>query len=78
MKRYDDPTLRDQALEVLSTSDVPVSIDYVRHHLSVCWQTARAVLFNLVLEGKIRGTKTTAGWFFSADQEKGQNRKRNS
>jgi len=73
MTRYDDPSLCAQIVDVVAQSKVPVSIDYIRHHVGVGWQTARAALLNLVFEGRLVGKKTTAGWIFLVNEE-GKNR----
>jgi len=69
MATYDDPRLCAEVVKVVARSELPVSIDYVRHHLAIGWQTARAALFNLVVEGRLIGRKTTAGWTFSVNEE---------
>ena len=43
---------------------MPLSIEYVARHLEVGWGTARAMLLELALEGKIACQKTTKSWIF--------------
>lgn len=63
--RYDDEGLQQSVLRIVEQARVPVSVDYVRHNLHSTWPTARAILFALALEGKLRALRTTAGWVFS-------------
>jgi DNA-binding IclR family transcriptional regulator len=53
-----------QLLELLQKTSMPVSIEYVARRLNVGWGTARAMLLELLVEGKIAGQKTTKSWIF--------------
>jgi hypothetical protein len=72
------PTLKDYeliertVLVVEEAAPEPVSIDYVSKQLSLSWGTARALLFQLALEGKLQAIKTTTGWFFGPKEERGK------
>jgi len=63
--KFDDPKTEDEVIELLRTAKMPVSIDYVSHHIGVGWDTARATLMNLALQGKIKSQKTTKSLIFS-------------
>lgn len=63
-----DPKLQAEAVELLRRTDVPVSVDFVAHHLGMAWSTARALLFKLALDGKIVARKTSKAWIFSASE----------
>jgi len=68
--KFDDPDVEDNIVELLKIAKIPVSIDYVAHHMKVGWDTARAALLNLALQGKIKANKTTKSLiFFLGDDE---------
>ncbi|MEM1589737.1 MAG: hypothetical protein QW175_04915 [Candidatus Bathyarchaeia archaeon] len=54
---------------LLEKADQPVSIDYVAYPLGVFWVTARALLFELTLQGQIKATKTIKSWVFSLSKK---------
>lgn len=56
-------------LKLLEEAQRPVSVDYVAYNLGISWVTAKALLLELVLEGKIEGIKTTKSWIFSKKNE---------
>jgi len=43
---------------------MPVSIDFVAHHLNVSWPTARGLLLNMTIKGKVEAEKTTKSLIF--------------
>ena len=52
-------------LRVLGEASQPLSIDAVRWRAGIkSWDSARALLFELVIDGRIRGIKTSKGWVF--------------
>jgi len=57
---------------------MPLSIEYVARHLNVGWGTARAMLLELALDGKIACQKTTKSWIFwiSRNVRKGEDNSR--
>jgi len=63
-KELCDSGLQVQLLKLLERTPVPVSVEYVAHHLKVGWGTARAMLLELVVNGKVAGQKTTKSWIF--------------
>lgn len=56
--------IQTQLLNLLGKTPMPVSIEYVARHLNVGWGTARAILLELTLSGKVAGQKTTKSWIF--------------
>lgn len=48
----------------LSEGTDPCGVGYIARTLSIGFATARAILQELLLEGKIQGQKTTFGWIF--------------
>mgnify|MGYP000468678188 CR=1 FL=1 len=63
-----------KVLEVMKKAGKPVSIDYIAYHCGVAWTTARAVLFRLTVEGKVKAIDTTKSWIFFLPKEGGDNR----
>jgi hypothetical protein len=59
-----DATLRDKFVDVLKRSKKGCDINYMSDETDVSWPTARAILLELLLEGRVAGTKTTRGWLF--------------
>ncbi|GEM_PF-2245382 len=59
-----DINLEMKVIEVIRKAGKPVSIDYVAYHCGISWATARAILFRLVAEGKIKAMDTTKSWIF--------------
>jgi len=60
-----NPEVETHALEVVREAGVPVSIDYVAHHLGVSWHTARSILLRLAVKGKLKMIDTTKGPVFA-------------
>jgi len=58
--------LRRKALRAIGEAKVPVTIDYVADRLSISWSTARAILLELALSGRIVAEKTLKSWIFRA------------
>jgi hypothetical protein len=44
---------------------------YVAEHLNLAWTTARAVLFDLSLNGQLKAVKTTKSWVFQPQEAVG-------
>jgi hypothetical protein len=53
-----------KTLELLKTSEMACSINFIAKQLNVAWVTARALLLTLVIEGKVHLQKTTHGPIF--------------
>lgn len=66
---YDDPSVQKKALDIIQETKMPVSIDFVAFQCHISWVTARALLSQLVAEGRLRMAKTTKGWIFFINQE---------
>ena len=60
----EDPAVVKKVVSVLREAKVPASTDYVAHGADLTWATARAVLLDLALIGKVKATKTTKSWVF--------------
>ena len=63
--KFNNPEVESQILDLLYEAKIPVSIDYVANHLEIAWGTARAILLDMALEGKIKAEKTTKSLIFS-------------
>jgi predicted ArsR family transcriptional regulator len=66
--KVSDERLRQKAIDIVSVG-MPVSIDYVAHRLGVGWNTAKAILLELALAGKLEAEKTTKSWIFRTKPE---------
>jgi predicted ArsR family transcriptional regulator len=66
----EDAGLEKRALEIIVNAGMPVSIDYVAYNLKTTWPTARALLFKLASQGKVKAVKTTKSWIFTIPRRK--------
>lgn len=64
MNHFNNKDLENQIVELLKETPIPASIDYVAQHFNLAWGTARAILLNLVIEGRIQSQKTTKSLIF--------------
>jgi hypothetical protein len=61
-------TLRDRILHVLSGASIPMDVENVRVRSGLKnWESTKALLLELVVEGMISGQKTTKSWVFWVD-----------
>jgi hypothetical protein len=61
-------TLRDRILHVLSGAPIPMDVENVRIKSGLKnWESTKALLLELVVEGVISGQKTTKSWVFWVD-----------
>jgi predicted ArsR family transcriptional regulator len=51
--------LKDEALKLLASSQLPLGVMDVAKKLDVSWTTARAILLTLEAEGKVSSLKTS-------------------
>lgn len=58
--------LKQKALEIVSGSRIPIDPEFVSKRVGIAWGTARFILLELALEGKVRATKTSKSWVFSS------------
>lgn len=64
MQKFGNEEIENQVVELLTKTSMPVSIDYVAHHLHMSWSTARGLLLNMTIKGKIEAEKTTKSLIF--------------
>jgi len=69
-KKFDNPKIEEQVVKLLENTQQPVSIDYVAFHLNVNWNTARSILLNMALKGRIQAVKTTKSLIFLLPEQK--------
>ncbi len=62
--KINSPRLRVRVVELVRKTGQPVSMLYVAEHLNLAWTTARAILFDLSLNGQLKAIKTTKSWIF--------------
>ena len=58
--------LKDAAVRVVEAASQPVTADYVAFHLGVAWNTAKTTLLELAVSRRVKATKTSHGWIFTA------------
>lgn len=54
-----------KAIEALKEYGKPVSIGYMAWKLGITWTTARGLLLEMAVKGKINAIDTSKGFFFS-------------
>lgn len=60
---------KEKALKAVRNSPIPIDTENVRVKAGIkSWVTSKAVLLELLCEGKICGQKTTKSWIFWLDQ----------
>ena len=69
MQKFDNPELEEQIISLLKETEIPCSIDFVAHNMGIAWGTARAILLNLVIEGRVQSQKTTKSLIFWAKKD---------
>lgn len=61
---------RRKVLEALENSELPMDIESIRIGAGIGnWQTAKAILLELLVEGVVKGQKSTRGWTFWISKE---------
>jgi predicted ArsR family transcriptional regulator len=60
------------ALAAIKKAGKPVSANYIAHATGLAWHQARALLFKLTAEGKLRMLNTTNSWVFDVNDKPGQ------
>lgn len=57
--------IRDRILTVLSSADLPMDVENVRVKSGLKnWESTKALLLELLVDGLISGQKTTKSWIF--------------
>jgi hypothetical protein len=69
IKKVGTTEFEQQLLDLLKKVKEPVSVDFVAFNLRLSWVTARALLFTLALEGKLKCMKTSKSWIFWLEKE---------
>lgn len=67
--KFGNPDIQKNVVDLLRETKIPVSVEFVAQKLNIGWGTARAILLNLAVQGKIRVQKTTKSMIFSAYKE---------
>jgi hypothetical protein len=56
---------REKVREVLKESEIPMDVENVRLRAGLkSWESTKAILLEMVLQGSILGQKTTKSWIF--------------
>jgi hypothetical protein len=69
MNHFNNKNLEIQIVNFLKETPIPASIDYVAQHFNLAWGTARAILLNLVIDGRVQTQKTTKSLIFWVEKE---------
>jgi hypothetical protein len=64
MQKFNNRELEAEIITAIKEAEIPVAIDYVAQKFELAWGTARAILLDLALRGKIRAQKTTKSFIF--------------
>jgi DNA-binding IclR family transcriptional regulator len=66
--KFGNTEVQNTILRLLRETKMPVDVEFVAQKLGIGWGTARAILLNLVVEGKVRMEKTTKSFIFSLNE----------
>jgi len=64
MQKFNNPKLEQEIIDLLEETPIPCSIEFVAQHFNLAWGTARAILLDLAVRGKIKTQKTTKSLIF--------------
>lgn len=64
--------IEKKVIELIGKTKIPVSVSYVARNLKIPWSSARALLFKLVAEGRLRMMNTTKSWVFYVKEGESQ------
>ena len=61
---------RDSILSVVLKAELPIGIETVRKKSGIkVWETAKALLLELLIEGRLSGIKTAKSWVFWIERQ---------
>jgi len=64
-KRITTAVYKQRIVDAILSSDLPLSVDNVRTAAGLSnWESTKALLLELLLEGKVAGMRTARGWIF--------------
>jgi DNA-binding IclR family transcriptional regulator len=66
--KFGNADVQNSVLNLLRKTNMPVDVEFVAQKLGIGWGTARAILLNLVVEGKVCMEKTTKSFIFSLNE----------
>lgn len=62
--KFDDPALRQKAVDTIVGAGKPVSVRVIADALDISWVTAKVLLLSLSLAGEIVAVESTSGFLF--------------
>jgi hypothetical protein len=68
-QKFDDKEIESKIVKLIDQTRQPVSTDFVAHNLEIGWGTARGILLNMALKGKIKALKTTKSFVFMLPED---------
>jgi len=69
MQKFNNSKLEKKIVDLLKETEIPCSVDFVAHNVGIAWGTARAILLNLVIDGRVQTQKTTKSLIFWVEKE---------
>ena len=63
---------KSEVKEYIKTLDMPFSIQDIAKKFDISWNTAKAILLELALEGEVKATKTTKSYVFTVKENGGK------
>lgn len=67
--KFGNPNIQSDVVDLLIKTDMPVSVEFVAQKLGIGWGTARAILLNLAIQGRVKMEKTTKSLIFSINEK---------
>jgi hypothetical protein len=62
--KFGNADIQNSIINLMRETGIPVDVEFVAQKLAIGWGTARAILLNLVVEGKVHMEKTTKSFIF--------------
>ena len=64
MPKFNNHKLEEEIVEYMEKTEIPVSVEFIAQHFDLAWGTARAILLDLALRGRVKVQKTTKSLIF--------------
>ena len=67
-RKISTPEFETKVLEALGSVENPVTVQYIAERCGIGWGTARAILMDLTLQGKVKMQPTTSTPIFTIEK----------
>jgi len=67
-KKISTPEFENKVMEALNDAENPVTVQFIAEHCGIGWGTARAILLDLTLQGRVKMQPTTSTTIFTIEK----------